>query len=340
MVSYYTRRISMSVLVLFLSVTFAFFVFRFMPGSPTEALEQELIKRAQRSGGEVNRQRIERMVATITAVDPSKPAHIAYYEYLRDIILYQDFGESIWKGEPVFEYLVEKIPWSIFLSIYGLTVGRAIGILLGAMMAYKEGTKADSGLTLFTILNRGVPYYFVAIIFLVFFAFNLEWFPTSGRMNTDTVAGLNYPFIAGLVNHAALPIITTIVAGFGGGLAFRGNSVREMGKPYIKLAHLRGISGGRIAVRYVGRNAILPVYTGIVMGIASLFGSSIIIEQIFTYPAVGYATFNALTQRDYPLLMGSFVLFTALTVFGVLLADLTYGIIDPRVNSGGDRESF
>ena len=340
MVSYYARRIGMAVLVLFLSVTFAFFVFRLMPGSPTEALEQELIKRAQKSGGQVNRQRIERLVSTLTGVDPDKPVHIAYYEYVRDIVLYQDFGRSIWKGEPVFKYLIEKVPWSIFLSIYGLTVGRTIGIILGAMMAYKEGTKFDSGLTLFTILNRGVPYYFVAIIALVIFAFNLGWFPTSGRVNPDTVPGLNYPFIAGLVHHAALPVLTTIIAGFGGGLAFRGNSVREMGKPYIKLAHLRGISGGRIAVRYVGRNAILPIYTSIVMGIGALFGSSIIIEQIFTYPAMGYATYNALIQRDYPLLMGAFIFFTTMTVIGVLIADLTYSIIDPRVNTGDDREAF
>jgi peptide/nickel transport system permease protein len=330
----------MSVLVLFVSVTFAFFVFRFLPGSPTEALEQQLIKRAQRSGGEVNYDRIRRMVGMMTGVDPDKPAHIAYYEYLRDIILYQDFGESIWKNEPVFKYLIEKVPWSIFLSIYGLTVGRTIGILMGAVMAYKEGTNIDSGLTMFIIINKGIPYLLIAILALVFFAFNLQWFPSSGRINTDTVPGLNYPFIAGLLNHAALPALVTIFAGFSGGLEFRGNSVREMGKPYIKLAHLRGISGGRIAIRYVGRNAFLPVYTSIVMGISALFGSSIIIEQIFTYPAMGYATFNALTNRDYPLLMGAFVFFTTMTVIGVLIADLTYGLIDPRVNAGGDRESF
>jgi peptide/nickel transport system permease protein len=340
MVNYYVKRVAMSVLVIFLAVSFSFAVFRLMPGSPAEAMEQELIKRARRAGREVNRERIERMVAAITGINPNKPIHIAYFEYWRGIILHQDFGESIWKNEPVFEYLMDKVPWSIFLSIYGLTVGRTIGILLGAGMAYKEGTKFDSGLTLFTILNRGVPYYFVAILALVFFAFNLEWFPTSGRMNPDTVPGLNWPFVAGLLSHAALPIITSIVAGFGGGLAFRGNAVREMGKPYIKLAQLRGIKGGRIAIRYVGRNAILPVYTGIVMGIAALFGSSIIIEQIFTYPAVGYATYNALIQRDYPLLMGAFIFFTTLTVIGVLIADLTYGVIDPRVKTGGERESY
>lgn len=340
MVNYYAKRIGMAALVIFLSVTFAFVIFRLMPGSPTEVMEQQMIKRAQQAGREVDRERIARRVAAITGIDEDQPIPVAYYEYWRDIILHQDFGESIWKQEPVFKYLIDKVPWSIFLSIYGLTVGRTVGIILGAGMAYKEGTKFDSGITLFTIANRGVPYYFVAIIGLVIFAFNLGWVPTSGRVNPDTVAGLNYPFIAGLLSHAALPIITSVIAGFGGGLAFRGNAVREMGKPYIKLAQLRGIKGGRIATRYVGRNAILPIYTGIVIGIAALFGSSIIIEQIFTYPAVGFATFGALINRDWPLLMGAFIFFTTLTVLGVLIADLTYGIIDPRVDTGGDRESF
>lgn len=340
MVSYYARRIGMAALVLFVSVTFAFVVFRMMPGSPADAMFQRLMQRCEQSGQTCDADRIWRQVTAITGVDYDQPLHIAYFEYLRDIFLYQDFGESIWKREPVFPYLLEKVPWAIFLSIYGLTVGRMIGIILGALMAYKEGTKFDSGLTLFTIINQGIPYFFVAILGLVFLGFNAGWFPTSGRMNPDTVPGLNYPFIAGLASHAFLPISTGIVASLGGGLAFRGNSVREMGKPYIKLAHLRGISDGRIALRYVGRNAILPVYTNIMMGIASLFGSSIIIEQIFTYPAIGYATYNALIQRDYPLLMGSFIFFTTLTVLGILLADLTYGIIDPRVNTGGERESF
>jgi peptide/nickel transport system permease protein len=178
------------------------------------------------------------------------------------------------------------------------------------------------------------------VIFLVFFGFVLGWFPTSGRANPLAEPGLNYPFIAGIVHHATLPIVASFVAGFGGALAFRGNCVREMGKPYIKLGELRGLSSGRLALRYVGRNAILPVYTGLVMGIAGVFGSSIIIETIFTYPAMGYALFNALTSRDYPLLMGAFIFFTFVTVVGILIADLTYGIVDPRVKSGGERESF
>jgi peptide/nickel transport system permease protein len=207
-------------------------------------------------------------------------------------------------------------------------------------MAYKEGSRLDKGLTGFTILNRSIPYYVIAILSLILFGYILGWLPTAGRAEAGTTPGMNVPFMLGVVKHGALPILSTFVAGFGGALAFRGNCIRELGEGYIRVARLRGISDARISIRYVGRNAILPVYTNLMLGIAGVFGSGIIIETIFSYPAVGFATFNALTNRDYPLLMGAFIFFTTLTVIGILIADLTYGIVDPRVRGGGDREAY
>jgi len=338
--SYYLRRIALAVFVLWATITLAFIIFRLLPSGPGEILRQRLVRQAQQGGRAVNMERINRLVELYTGTRPDRPLHLDYYYYMRDIILYQDFGRSIWHNEPVFDILFEKMPWSVFLSIYGLAIGRITGILLGAAMAYKEGSMFDSSLTVFTIVNRGIPYIFVAIFGLVIFGYNLGWFPTGGRANPNTVPGLNWPYITGLINHAFLPITTGIVASFGGGLAFRGNAIREMGEGYVKLAHLRGVAGGRIAIRYIGRNAFLPAYTSIMMAIPAIFSSSIIIETIFQYPAVGFATFGALTQRDYPLLMGAFIFLTFLTILGLLIADLTYPIIDPRAKTGGEREAF
>jgi len=338
--NYYVRRIGLAVFVLWAAITLAYVLFRLLPSGPGEIMRQRLIRQAQQGGRSVNMERINRLVEIYTGTRPDRPLHLDYFYYMRGIILYQDFGRSIWHNEPVFDILFEKMPWSVFLSIYGLAIGRITGILLGAGMAYKEGSAFDTGLTAFTIVNRGIPYIFVAIFGLVIFGFNLGWFPTGGRVDPNTTPGLNWPYIEGLIMHAFLPITTGIVAGFGGGLAFRGNAIREMGKEYVKLAHLRGVAGGRIAIRYVGRNAFLPAYTAIMMAIPAIFSSSIIIETIFQYPAVGFATFGALTQRDYPLLMGAFIFLTTLTILGLLIADLTYPIIDPRAKSGGEREAF
>ena len=340
--SYYLKRLGQSVLVFFATVTVTFALYRMLPFGPVEMMRANLIKQLVQQGNPTPQQieNINQMVEAYTGINPDKPWYVAYYEYLHDIVLYQDFGVSIVKREPVFQILFRAMPWSLFISIYGLALGTTVSLLLGAAMAYKEGSRFDSAMTVVSILNTTIPYYIIAIVALIVFSFNLGWFPSGGRMTPGTTPGFNYPFIAGIVEHAALPILSTFIAGFGGALAFRGNCIREMGKGYIRLARLRGISQGRIAIRYVGRNALLPIYTSIMMGIASLFGSSIILETIFNYPAMGFVTFEALMDRDYPLIMGAFIFFTTITLLGILVADLTYGIIDPRVKGGGDRESY
>jgi peptide/nickel transport system permease protein len=340
--SYYLKRLGQSVLVFFVTITVTFALYRMLPFGPVEMMRVNLMNQLVQQGNPSPEQveKINRMVEAYTGINPEQPWYVAYYEYLYDIVVYQDFGVSITKREPVFQILFKAMPWSLFISIYGLALGTTVSLLLGAAMAYTEGSRFDAGMTVVSIINTTVPYYIVAIIALIVFSFNLGWFPSGGRMTQGTTPGFNYPFIAGIVEHAALPILSSFIAGFGGALAFRGNCIREMGKGYIRLARLRGISQGRIAIRYVGRNALLPIYTSIMMGIASLFGSSIILETIFNYPAMGFVTFEALMDRDYPLIMGSFIFFTTITLLGILIADLTYGIIDPRVKGGGDRESY
>ncbi|MGA9402797.1 ABC transporter permease [Haladaptatus sp.] len=340
---YYWKRIGQSVLVFFLALTVTFALYRMLPFGPVQMVKIHLMQQMLEQGNSPSAQQMEHinaMVQTYTGIDPSQPWYVSYYDYLRNIVLYQDFGRSIFKNRPVFDILFEAMPWSIFISIYGLALGTTVSLLLGAVMAYNEGSPFDTGMTMVSIANTTVPYYIVAILSLIVFSFYLGWLPSGGRMDPNTTAGLNLPFIVGVVKHAILPVLSSFIAGFGGALAFRGNCIREMGEGYIRVAQLRGISQGRIAIRYVGRNALLPVYTSIMMGIASIFGSSIILEKIFNYPAMGLVTFNALMNRDYPVIMGAFIFFTAITLVGILIADLTYGVIDPRVKGGSSRESY
>ncbi|MFB6194560.1 MAG: ABC transporter permease [Haloplanus sp.] len=339
---YYLKRIAQTVVVFFIAVTVTFVLYRMLPFGPVEIMRVQFMQQFSTGGSPTPEQlqRINNLVEVYTGINPAEPLWKEYLNYMSNVFLQLDFGKSIFKGRPVFDMLFSAMPWSIFISVYGLALGTTVSLLLGAAMAYAEGSKFDTGLTVFSIVNTTVPYYIVAIILLIVFSFNLGWFPSGGRVTQGTTPGLNYPFIAGLLEHATLPILSSFVAGFGGALAYRGNCIREMGKGYIRVARLRGLSRGRISIRYVGRNALLPVYTSLMMGIASVFGSSIILETIFNYPAMGFVTFNALMNRDYPVIMGAFIFFTAITLLGILIADLTYGIIDPRVKGGGERESF
>ena len=338
---YYLRRTIQAFLTLIVVVTISFVLFRMMPSGPIQAMKNRLIRRAAAQGTAVNVERINQMVELYTGIKPDAPLHVQYYRYVRDVILYQDFGTSIRYDRPVFEVLFKAMPWSVFISVYGLALGYISNILLGAVMAYKEGSRFDSGSTIMSVLLSSIPYYVGAILLLAAFAYNLEWFPTGGRYNNDLAPGFDVAFMWSILRHAALPVLSSFIVGFGGrALAMRGNSIRILGEDYLRVARLRGISSTRIATRYVARNAILPMYTGLMIGISAVFSSSVILEYIFTYPGVGWYTYGALKARDYPLLMGSFIFFTTITIIGIYVADLTYGIIDPRASTGDENEAF
>ena len=314
-----------------------------MPLNPIEMIQAQLLQQMTEGGQAVTPEELERVnrrVEQYTGFDPDQTILQAYLDYMTNILIYQDFGQSIRLRQPVFALMFDRLPWSIFISVYGLALGVTTSLIFGAVMAYYEGGRFDKGMTVLTITMNSIPYYVVAIMCLIVFAFGLGWFPITGRSASGTTAGVNLPYIRGIIHHATLPVLSGFVAGFGGALAYRGNCVREMGKGYLRVARLRGVSEARLSIRYVGRNALLPIYTGLMMGIAGIFGSSVILEIIFNYQAMGLLTFDALLNRDYPLLMGSFIFYTVITLIGLLIADLTYGIIDPRVRGGGDRETY
>lgn len=339
---YFMKRIGQSIFILFAVISLSFIMYRLMPGGPVQAIRVQMLNEITSGGGSPTQAQIERanrLVEVYTNIRPDQPLYVAYLEYLYSI-LHLDFGKSIMLNKPVFDVLFARMPWSMFISIYGLALGYSVSLLLGALMAHAEGSNFDVGMSVFTVANQTVPYYIVGIILIVIFGFNLGWFPTAGKMNPDTTMGFNWPFMAGVVSHGVLPVLSLFVAGFGGALAYRGNCIREKGKEYIRVGRLRGISENRLAIRYIGRNALLPIYTQMMVGIAGIFGSSIIVERIFNYQAVGLLTLQALDNRDYPLLMGALIFFTAVTLIGILIADMTYGIIDPRVKGGDERESF
>lgn len=338
--NYYLRRLWQAVFTLFVVIVLTFILYRMMPGGPLEQMQQRMVDEAIGSGQDPDMQYINRMVEIRTGIDPDTPMYVQFYEYMRDIIVYQDFGESVDTGDPVFDILFYAMPWSIFVSIYGLLIGFTANIVLGAAMAYYEGSRFDSGTTVVAIVLNSIPYYVGAVLMLAFLSFQWDLFPTGGRYWSGTEPGFTIDFALGVLHHGALPIMSTVLIGFGGtALSMRGNCIRVMGSNYLRVARLRGLSDSRIAIRYVGRNAILPLYTGFMIGIAGIFGSSIIMERIFTYPGVGWYTYDALNNRDYPLLMGILIFFSTVTVIGVLIADLTYGLIDPRASTT-DKEGY
>ena len=324
-------------LVTFVAViTLSFALIRLMPGGPAALIRAQFEQQAR----PMSEQEIAARVELYTSVNPDKPIPAAYLDYV-SAVLTGDLGESIWYDRTVAEILADAMPWTIFLSAVSMLLISAIGIALGALMAYYEASKFDFSSSTASIVITSIPFYVVAVGLLWFLGYTLGWFPTSGRVNPNLAPGLTVEFVQSVIYHGALPIASLVIAGFGGtALSMRGNAIQVLGDDYMRVARLRGLSERRISLTYVARNSILPMYTGIMISIGYLFGGSIILEQIFTYRGAGYYVFSSLGARDYPLLMGGFLLITLGVVFGVYIADMTYGMVDPRAGSGADRESF
>lgn len=312
-------------------VTLSFVLVRMMPGNPMSAMIVQL----ERQG--MSPIRARELVERRLNVNPEQPIPIAYVEYVLGTFQ-GDLGHSVYYNQPVMDVLAGALPWTLFVMSWATFISFFIGISLGALMAYWEGGKFDIALTSYAMLMGSIPFYVLAILLLVVLAYRQGIFPTGGRFPTGVPQGFNWPFIKGVVYHAALPVAAMLVASGAASLSMRGNSIRVLGEDYLRVARLRGLSDSTIAVQYVARNAVLPLYTGLMISIGSMLGGSIILEQVFAYRGVGWYMLSAVNQRDYALMMGGFTIITIAVVVALFIADMTYSLIDPRAGGGSNAE--
>lgn len=337
---WYVQRTLQAVFTVYLVVTMTFALIRLLPGGPMDFMRAQLIQQTDGSIGPQERKRIDSLVEAYTNVQPNKPLWEQYINYMADLATL-DLGRSMWFNDPVAEIIADALPWTVFLMSTGILLSFAIGIGLGAALAYLEGTRWDVSMSLLSMLMNSIPYYVAGILLVYVLAYQWGWFPTGGRLPEGVEPGFTLAFLGGLVKHAALPIASVVITGFGGkAVSMRGNSVRVMGEDYVRVARLRGLDPSWITLSYIARNAILPMYTNLLISIGFVFGGAVVLEEIFAYPGVGYYLFRSISARDYPLMMGCFLVITLAVVIAIFFADLTYGKIDPRAGQGDSREAY
>lgn len=326
------RRLGQTVFTVWAVTTLSFVMIRLMPGNPMGAM----IRQLEAQG--VDPVRARQLVELRLSIDPNKPIPAAYVDYILNV-LQGDLGHSTVYGDTVATVLAQALPWTLFLLSWSLFISFFVGIAVGALMAYWEGGKLDVGLTSWAIVMGSIPFYVLAFLLLIFLSYRQGWFPTSGKAPAGVPPGLNWPFVSGVAYHAALPVTSMLVASGVASLGMRGNSIRVLGSDYLRVARLRGLSDVTISTQYVARNAILPMYTTLLISIGEMFGGSVVLEQVFQYRGLGYYLFKAVNQRDYPLMMGGFMLITIAVVLALLFADLTYSLVDPRAG-GQNNDSY
>ncbi|MFM7197673.1 MAG: ABC transporter permease [Chloroflexota bacterium] len=331
--NYVARRIGKAVLTIWAVATMTFFLVRLMPGNPVEQFIGQLIAQYQLPYAEARDQ-----AASLFAIDLDQPVYLQYFSFLGKLAQ-GDLGTSIKsQGVKVTSIIVAFLPWTLFCVGISLFISFGLGIILGALMAYWRGSVLDYSLTTFGSLLHSIPNYLIAMILIIFLGVRWELLPVvkmRGSMSPGIQPGFTLVFVLDVLFHAALPILTYVVTTVGTWmLTMKASTTATLEEDYVNFARAKGLTDGRIRTAYVGRNAILPLFTQLTLSIGFVFGGSVLIESIFVYRGIGTILVSAVSGRDYPVMQGCFLITTASVVFANLLADLLYGYVDPRVRVG------
>ncbi len=324
--AYIARRFGVSLFIIYVVITISFFLIRLMPGNAVDFLYFQLL-----ASHTVSPQQALQQVQSLYGVNMKEPLLLQYVQYIWNMI-HGSLGNSIlYPGTSVLHILMNALPWTILIVSTSLIISFFIGISIGTLIAYFRKSKfAVLVSTIMTVLSA-IPNYIVAIILLYLLADIHHIFPTGGAYSPEVAPGWNIPFLFSVARHAALPVIVFIITQVGGwSLGMKSSVVSALGEEYITSAHSHGIGSRRIIQSYVGRNAILPLVTSLGLSIGFMVGGSVFIETLFNYPGIGFFLITAVNGRDYPLMMGAFIIVTSAVVLANFLTDLINQRLDPR----------
>ncbi len=307
---YLLRKIGWALLTLLFVLTANFFLFRVMPGDPVA-----LLGRSQRlSAAALDRQR------EVFGLD--QPLLAQYATYLRQT-LSGNLGVSIISGDDVWSMIAARMWPTVLLVGVGTALAALIGVLAGIRAGWKRGSAFDRGGLYSSLILYATPEGWLGMILLIVFAGSLGWFPAGGYSSSEG---------GDILGHLALPVLT-LTLGYVGQfmIVMRSSMIDVKGEDYLVLARAKGLGDKRIRRHHAVPNAFLPSFTLIVLSFGFVLGGAIVIETVFSWPGLGLLTYQAIKDQDYPVLQAVFLLSSAAVVLANLLADVTYGFLDPRV---------
>ncbi|MGG1396325.1 oligopeptide ABC transporter permease [Bacillus salipaludis] len=308
MAKYILQRVIYMILTLFIVVSVTFFLMKLVPGTPFS------------NAGKLTHEQLAIMQEKYHLTDP---VPVQYANYLKNMVQ-GDLGISFqFNNTPVTKLLAIRIGPSATLGLEAMVFGSVFGILLGVIAALKQNTWVDYSATFIAVAGKSIPSFIFAGLLQYYVAVKLEWFPVMFWRGPEYTI---LPTIA----LAMFPI--SIAARF-----MRTELIDVLGSDYITLAKAKGASYFQISVKHALRNALIPVITVLGPLAVSLMTGSLVIEEIFAIPGLGEQFVKAITVNDYPVIMGTTILFAAAFVVIILVVDILYGIIDPRIRISGGR---
>jgi peptide/nickel transport system permease protein len=328
MLWYALRRLLMAVPLL-VGITFvSFLVMHLAPGDPVERQTGDLSAAVSPQA--------RQMLRELYGLD--QPLHVQYGRWLGRIVDL-DFGRSFSPdGRPVLDKIAERMPVTLVLNLVEMVVILAAAIPIGVLSATRQSSAFDKVTTVFVFVGFATPDFWLALLLMILFGVQLGWLPISG------LRSMNWEYLSfwrqqwDVLGHLILPITVATFGGLAGFSRYVRQSMLEVVRQdYIQTARAKGLGERLVIGKHALRNALLPVVTILGLSLPGLIGGSVIVESIFAIPGMGQLMVQAVFERDYPVIMGNLVIVSALTLGANLVADLSYGLVDPRIRLAGRR---
>jgi peptide/nickel transport system permease protein len=269
-----------------------------------------------------------------------QPLYVQYAKYMWNT-LHLDFGQSL-SAYPadVSDIIVPAIGWSLGLIGVSVLMTFAFGVAVGALLAWKGTPELVRAVLPITMIGGVLPYYLLGMLLLYLFAFTTKLLPLSGAYDSGIARDMSWPYIVSILRHAVLPAASIVLTSLGSfALTMRGQMVNTIGEDYMLLADAKGLPKRRILWWYAVRNAIPPQLTHLAIALGYVVSGAILVEIVFSYPGLGYQLWQSIVNSDYTVIQAITLVLAVSVGLSVLIIDLIYPRLDPRVTYVGERSS-
>lgn len=316
MFKYILRRLSAMLLTLFLIMTLSFWIIRLMPTSifdnPEVAPEVQKILEAE--------------------MHLDKPMVVQYYHFLKGMILDLDFGTSVKvrPGMDVFSILKTRIPPTVVLNAFSLIISLPLGIIVGTIAALRRNKATDNVISVMIIIFISVPSFVFASVLQYMLTFKYPLFPTLYDPLAMSLGAVLYSLLLPIIALALNPIAT--IARY-----LRGELIETLSSEYLLLARTKGLTRAQATVRHAFRNSLVPIANTIIPMVTGIMGGSLVVEKMFAVPGMGGLLIDSIMAGDHFLTVALLIFYSTISLLTILIVDISYGIIDPRIRVGGGK---
>ncbi len=326
---WYALRRFVLALPLLVGITFvSFLVIHLAPGDPLEMQMGEMTAESSTQA--------KQMLRELYGLD--KPLAVQYWNWLLRLVRL-DFGRSFMPdGRPVLEKIGERLPVTLLLNLIEMIIILALAVPIGILSATRQYSRFDKVTTVFVFVGFATPDFWLALLLMMLFGVQLGWLPISGLRSLNWEYLSFWPQQWDFLSHLFLPIAVATFGGLAGFSRYMRQSMLEViRQDYIQSARAKGLAERVVIGKHALRNAMLPIVTILGLSLPGLIGGSVIVESVFAIPGMGQLMVQSVFQRDYPVIMANLVIVSVLTLLANLVADLSYGLVDPRIRLAGRR---